>query len=267
MFKEQIVYIIFGHEVGSKKNTPHLQGYIQFKNALVFDNVKSKLHKRVRIAHAGGSYDQNKKYCSKEGDWYEWGKPKRNQGKRNDIVKLNELMEDGNGIGDILRSGAIKRANHLSYVERCMKYLEPTRKLQKPKIFWCYGGTGVGKSHWAWEYAGANFSSIYTGTTFSNGKTWFNGYDAHECIIINEVRGDSMPWEFLLNFTDKYPMSLETKGGTRQLHAKCIIFTTPKHPKKTFQYHMSEDLTQITRRMKILEFTKGALGFSHTEVV
>lgn len=268
IFKKEIVFIIFGHEVGSKKNTPHLQGYIQFKYAKYFDEVRTALHKKCWHAPAQGSYDANKQYCSKEGDWYSWGKPKRNQGRRTDIVKINELIEDGNGIGDMARRGVLKGNRHLCYAEKVMKYIEPTREVLQPTIIWCYGETESGKSHWALGHGHSNYKSVYTGATFSNGKIWFEGYDAHECIIINELRYDSMSWKFLLEFTDKYPMRLENKGGSRQLQAKCIIFTTPKNPKDTFKYSVSEDLRQLTRRItKVLKFTKSEFGFSHTEVV
>lgn len=54
-----------GEEV-AKTGTPHLQGYLEFKNPQSFESVKELLP-RARIKTAKGSRQQNYDYCSKEG--------------------------------------------------------------------------------------------------------------------------------------------------------------------------------------------------------
>lgn len=56
---------ILGNEKGKKKETPHLQGYVEFKNARTFNQVK-KLLPRAHIEKAKGNRQQNIDYCSKE---------------------------------------------------------------------------------------------------------------------------------------------------------------------------------------------------------
>ena len=58
---------IFGKEVG-EQGTPHLQGYIYSKNAIRFSTLK-KICRRWRIKPAKGSMEDNRKYCSKDGDF------------------------------------------------------------------------------------------------------------------------------------------------------------------------------------------------------
>lgn len=58
---------IFGKEVGENK-TPHIQGYIELKNARTFKSIK-KLIPRAHIEKAKGSTKQNFAYCSKDGDF------------------------------------------------------------------------------------------------------------------------------------------------------------------------------------------------------
>jgi len=57
-------YIIFGFEVG-ESGTPHLQGYVRFKNPAKFNEVKNKMPK-CHIEIAKGSAKQNITYCTKE---------------------------------------------------------------------------------------------------------------------------------------------------------------------------------------------------------
>ncbi len=56
---------IFGKEVGSE-GTPHLQGYIYFRNQVAWKTVTQMLP-LCHILKAKGSKAQNLKYCSKEG--------------------------------------------------------------------------------------------------------------------------------------------------------------------------------------------------------
>lgn len=60
---------IVGREVGEEK-TPHLQGYVRFRNARAFASVKRMFgDKNPHIEKAKGSIKQNVKYCSKDGDF------------------------------------------------------------------------------------------------------------------------------------------------------------------------------------------------------
>lgn len=58
---------IFGKEVGAN-GTPHIQGYLEFKNPRAFSALK-KLMPRAHIEKANGTRKQNYIYCSKDGDF------------------------------------------------------------------------------------------------------------------------------------------------------------------------------------------------------
>lgn len=59
---------IIGKEIGEKK-TPHLQMYIEFKNARSFAAVKKLTNDRCHIEKAKGNREHNRIYCSKDGDF------------------------------------------------------------------------------------------------------------------------------------------------------------------------------------------------------
>jgi len=51
-------------EIG-ESGTPHLQGYVMFKNSRNLETLK-KVNKKVHWGIAKGNVEQNKKYCSKD---------------------------------------------------------------------------------------------------------------------------------------------------------------------------------------------------------
>lgn len=66
-----VLYIVVGKEVG-ESGTPHLQGFVQFKNRRVFGVVKDLLPRGAHIERARGSVFQAAEYCKKEGDFWEF---------------------------------------------------------------------------------------------------------------------------------------------------------------------------------------------------
>lgn len=84
-------YLVFGFEVGGKKHTPHMQGYIYFKNAIRQVSAK-KILPRAHLLVAKGGPDDNYDYCSKDGDYYEFG-DKPLQGKAKFHV-IEEVMKN-----------------------------------------------------------------------------------------------------------------------------------------------------------------------------
>lgn len=62
----------FGKEVGESK-TPHLQGFVCFKNAVSLGYCKD-LHATAHWEMMNGNPSQSVAYCSKDGEYIQWGK-------------------------------------------------------------------------------------------------------------------------------------------------------------------------------------------------
>lgn len=241
ILKISSVYLIVGKEVGAEEETPHLQGYIYFANAVSFDSIRKKIP-RSHIEKANGRPEQASDYCKKEGDWFEQGTLPQAQGKRTDLEIIREVLKEGKGMKEVVNVATSYQS--VKMAEQILKYNEPTRKW-KPVVKWFHGSTGTGKSMKAYEELGED---CYT--CLSTGR-WFDGYDAHENVLIDDMRKDFLKFHELLRLLDRYAMRIETKGGTRQFLAKKIIITSAYAPEDL--YDGREDIQQLIRRIDVIE--------------
>lgn len=115
----QVKYLVFGREKG-EQGTPHLQGYVSFGKRLAFSKVKDLLPQGAHIESAKGSPQQNRKYCTKEGDFEEFGDVPT-PGKRTDIDALVEDINAGNRDPKRLRQDhPAVCARHSSFVRQLL---------------------------------------------------------------------------------------------------------------------------------------------------
>ena len=70
--KVAVRYVVIGKEHAPTTNTLHWQGFIEFENAATFNQVKKRIE-RAHIEPAKGSNTQNRDYCTKCGDFVEYG--------------------------------------------------------------------------------------------------------------------------------------------------------------------------------------------------
>lgn len=240
LFAIAAVYMIIGEEVG-ESGTNHLQGYIELTKRVTFGKLKA-LIPRAHIEPRAGTQAQAITYCKKEGKYYEFGKP-RKQGSREDITAIREFISEGNNLrGLFLSDGEINlNANTIRIAEKLFKYFEPPRDY-KPTVLWLYGATGCGKTYTARELLPKAY--FYANST---GK-WWNGYDGHQDIIIDDIREENFPFVSLLGLLDRYPYQVEDKGSIREFRGKRIIITAPTGPAETYGSTL-EDMEQLRRRI------------------
>jgi len=90
-------YAVVGKEVG-ESGTPHLQGYVKMRKRTAakkaFNDLAALFESRPHMEVAKGSAKKNRVYCSKDGDFAEFGEI-TNQGKRMDLEALKDAVLDG----------------------------------------------------------------------------------------------------------------------------------------------------------------------------
>lgn len=239
--KLKVRYLIYGKEVSSS-GTPHLQIYIYFENAVKFSTLKKKFP-TAHIEVARGSPEQNREYCSKEADFEEIGElPK--QGARSDIDEVREILNSGGNMRDVVPIARSVQSIRMAEIQ--LKYFEKKRDW-KPLVKWYWGEPGTGKSHLA-------FNELKDPYVCMAKSKWWEGYDGHEHVIIDDMRASFASFEELLRILDRYPYRVECKGGSRQLLAKTIIITSTFSPYNI--YDTGENLVQLLRRIdEVREFT------------
>lgn len=228
-------FYIFQKEEGENK-TPHLQGYVQWKNPLSMAGTKKRIGwNDVHVEVAKGNKKQNIEYCSKEkgridGPWKEGDES--GQGTRTD---LNEFKCS---IGDMVRKRKISMTDLVElHPDQMVKHYrfavwytgellnETLGKSDfKPKeVFVLWGEPGTGKTKTAHE----NFSKddIYQVSTGSGSNLWFDGYWGQKVAIIDEFNGE-IPIEMLLKLLDGWPLRVQTKGGMTVWNPETVIITS-----------------------------------------
>jgi len=79
---ESCDYLVFGREVGAS-GTPHLQGFVIFKERKRLTSAKSQLPGNPHLQSARGTPAQASDYCKKDHDFEEFGQLPAPQGKTN----------------------------------------------------------------------------------------------------------------------------------------------------------------------------------------
>lgn len=238
----QAKYIIVGDEVGSE-GTPHLHLYIEYENNKTFTTMK-KLFPRANIQVAKGTSEDSRNYLSKGVVLREEGEPRR-QGARNDITSVKEMVKSGSTIRDVIETCTSYQS--IKIAEKMMIYFEPKREWL-PEVRWYHGPTGTGKTRTAYEELKTRYGDVYVSMDSSS---WWQGYDGHKGVIIDDIRRDFCKFHVLLKLLDRYPYQVETKGGSRQFLAETIIITCPYSPYEL--YETREDVEQLARRVSYIK--------------
>lgn len=236
---EKARYAVFGREICPKTKKSHWQGFVYWHREKSGNATIKFFNKETHLCHAKTTAEAID-YCKKEKDFVESGTPPK-QGERTDLPSVRNFIVNGGTISKVIDAGYGYQATR--HAEIILKYKEPKRNW-KPQVFWYWGATGTGKTKQAYEEAGPN--------CWESSKTlkWWEGYDGHENIIIDDFREYYCEFAELLRILDRYPYRVEVKGGSRQLLAKKIWITCPHKPESVYSM-LSEDVTQLTRRIDL----------------
>lgn len=233
--------MLFAKEVAPTTGTPHLQGYCELDRQTRFDTLVKQLPKGIHIEPRFGTQDQAIKYIKAPidkpvphpDDLCEVGEP-RTQGTdvgRSALEEARELLRTRTSIDPNQHNiGTIKA------YERLAKYWPNSRSYSDSELsrIWIYGPGRSGKTSTAYKLC-ADAGSIYKCDLFSKG--WFDGYDNHEAVIIDDYEPfDSTPEQFklLLSVLDQYPLRVEVKGSSINWNPRIIVITSQFPPWKYY---------------------------------
>lgn len=132
------------------------------------------------------------------------------------------------------------RVRHYSSLRRiATDHLRPLPLERIVHVLW--GQTGTGKSRTAWREGGLDcFPKVPT-------TVWWDGYRGHECVIIDEFCGN-IGITHLLRWFDRYPCSVEIKGGHVPLAARRFYLTSNVNPEQWYPDASLEQQNALFRR-------------------
>jgi len=240
-------YQCIGYETG-EKGTPHVQGYLYYKNKKSLKQVKKDIP-RAHLEQQLGSFEQAIEYCKKGGSYEELGVAPISQKKNGENEKKRyerawELAKEGN----IEEIDADIRMRLYGTIKRIKEdYQKDPGSMPEIDFWWYYGDSGTGKSRKAREEN--------PGAYIKNPNKWWDGYVDQECVIIDEW---SPCHEVLANhlkkWADHHSFNAERKGGHMCIRPKKIIITSNYSIDECFT--AEQDAAPIKRRFKVLHFNK-----------
>lgn len=241
------VYSICGKETAPVTGTPHLQGYMVFKSEKGLKQMK-KINDEAHWEIARGTTEQNFDYCSKQGDYHEYGTKPLSQKEKGDCnverweLALQACMD--NRWADVPADIGIRYEKGLISFAKKRKVinLDDTEE----KMDWYYGKSGTGKSRKARE---DNKGAYYLKMC----NKWWDDYNGEEVVIIEDFDKEHKCLAHHLKiWADRYPFPAEYKGGKMDIRPKKIIVTSNYHPSDIWEDE--RDLEPLMRRFHCTQF-------------
>lgn len=218
-------YLVFGEEIG-ESGTPHLQGYITFKNGYRFTALSKILH-GFHIEPRKATEQLAANYCMKGANVFKEDNRKK-QGSRTDLRVATELaIKEGRSA--LLTDMPWMYVKYHAGFDKLVLMKSRTRTW-KTKVYWIYGPTGAGKSRFVFEKYANDALWVSSGTL-----RWFDGYEDQKTILLDDFRADQITFSLLLRLFDRYTLQMPVKGGFRQILAEEIYVTCPSSPEVMFR--------------------------------
>lgn len=230
---KEIKYICYENEICPKTGTFHYQGYLELTKPMRFAALIKQITNEtcfIRFFKRKGTQQQAIDYCKKdaiagkEGCVFEEYGERAQQGERTDLNIIYDALDNGENFKELWKEHQDIFTKHHKAFEKYASLVEPTRNWQT-ELEIHYGKAGTGKSKKAHEENPDAYDLL-----IPNSETiWFDGYNNHEVVIIDDFYGN-MPISMLLKLADRYGYKVPIKGGSVNFCPKKIIITSNLHP-------------------------------------
>lgn len=247
---EHCTYFIFQKEKGNS-GTIHYQGYAEFETRVTLPTLK-KICPMVHWEKRMGTAQECKSYCTKtetrvDGPW-EYGQLAETQGARRDLEDIQTMCKEGKSYEEIADKHFGSWIRYKNGITSYINLKRGNKRQWKTHVTIIVGPPGSGKS----RYCAEQYPMAYWKDPSDE---FWDGYDGHETIILDDYYG-WIGYVTMLRLMDRYPMSLNIKGGKVPCMAKSVVITSNTEPDTWYPniFKRESALTAFMRRVDEIKY-------------
>lgn len=256
------------YEIGDK-GTPHMHMVLEDANKCRFSALQ-KLFPTIHIEPTRGNKKQAKSYIEKKGKFEEknhtvivpakyLGDIEGKQGKRNDLLDIEEMINNGMKPNEIMDlSITFRRHEGLIRKTFFAKRHRETPPLRNVTVYWHLGDAGSGKTY---EYINLcneySEDDVYLLTDYSDGG--FDNYQGEKFLFLDEFKG-GFRFQQLLNYLEGYKIQIHARYANSfalwdEVHISSI-YSPEEVYKNMVETHVrqSDPIQQLLRRLNFIVY-------------
>jgi len=241
---ESIEYFVAGVELGERE-TPHLQGYVEFRIRKRLMDVKRIIGQRGHYERRRGSALEAAEYCKKDGNFFEYGSISKGQGARTDLDEIRQKIKSGTGELDIADNHFGDWVRYNKAFKRYRDLVDAPRLRPELKVYFLWGAPGTGKTRLA-RHRSIDSFWICSDTELK----WFDGYEGETAVILDDYRGQASD-SWILRVLDIYELRVPIKGGFVSFNPDTIYITSNLPP---YEIHSAVNEAFRRRIKKVIHF-------------
>ncbi len=269
------------YEIGDS-GTPHMHMVLEDSNQCRFSALQ-KLFPSMHIEPTKGNKNQAKSYIEKKGKFEEKGHTVvvdaryhgdivGHQGKRNDLLDIEQMINDGMKPSEIMRL-SINYRKHETLIRKTYfdKRHAETDIMREVKVYWHMGDSGSGKSYQYVKLCELHGEDdVYMMNDYENGG--FDGYQGEKVLFMDEYKG-GLYFQQFLNYLDVYKVQVHARYANvfalwNEVHISSIYPPEQVYKKMVDNDERDADpISQLMRRItKIIYHYKEDSDYKQIEV-
>lgn len=248
-WEEEVCYRCQSYEKGKSAETIHTHILVYFRalklsRTLAKEIICCNKGSEVDVESLKGKWSEAREYVMKQDVTKITGRPPVESGKcPRDYTRKEERKIEIENVVEAIKEKGLKGALEenaeyiMKYPSGCKLVKEIAGKRSVKRTVMCtivWGDAGTGKSTWVADEAekkwGVNNVYNFTKVGGSRDTIWFNGYSGEKCLIMDDVSGRTLPYEYMIKITGNDPMDVEFKGGREAAQWEEIYITSNYNP-------------------------------------
>lgn len=252
-FGDMIRGIAWGVETCPKTKKKHNQGYIQVYKQCRYTAIQKWFMSKCHFEVCMGSIKQNEDYCSKEQLYTKLGKFV-SRGYRSDMHNIKDDLHNGAEMYDIMNNYTGDYVRYTGGISKMKSLIDKKRRQRmgyvKPNVIARCGRGESGKTKEIFDKHG--YENVFKISRYDDLKFMFNGYDNEKVLLMDDFDG-TIPYTYLLQLLDGYPMDINVKNGVCYNFFTTIYITSNNMPHKwyyKFKWNLARRLTTCLKVCK-----------------